>query len=151
MENLTTRINVSSPLTGQDIKINKPERVFSLQVLWRELDIFKILEIFWKLFGFFWRYFFEGNFLGRIFLEDFFWRNYLVEINKEFMFLSRFWGNFVSMRRKEGRKNFRSLEVWGKLIALKKVDFAKFNFSEKLKFVKKEISKNLHRHLSKYL
>jgi len=31
----------------------------------------------------------------------------LVEINMELMFLSRFWGNFVSMKgRKEGRENF---------------------------------------------
>ena len=40
-------------------------------------------EIFWE------------DIFGRIFWEDFFGRNYLVEINKEFMFLSRFWGNFV--------------------------------------------------------
>jgi hypothetical protein len=33
-------------------------------------------------------------------------RDYLVEVIKELMFLSRFWGNFVSMhRKKEGRKN----------------------------------------------
>jgi hypothetical protein len=59
-------------------------------------------------------------FLGGIFWEDFIGRNYLVEIIKELMFLSRFWGNFVSI--KEGRKEdkFRSLEVRGNLIALKK-------------------------------
>jgi hypothetical protein len=57
----------------------------------------------------FWRNIFGGIFwekiFGRIFWEEFFGRNYLVEINKESMFLSRFWGNFVSMqgRRKEGR------------------------------------------------
>ena len=65
--------------------------------------------------GFFWE-----DFLGRIFWEGFLGRNYLVELNKELMFLSRFWGNFVSMHRKEGRKKSRSLEVRGKLIALKK-------------------------------
>jgi hypothetical protein len=59
----------------------------------------------------------------RIFLEDFFGRiffgrNYLVEINKELMFLSRFWGN-LSQCQEEGQE-FRSLEVRGKLIALKK-------------------------------
>ena len=54
---------------------------------------------FWRNFlgGFFWE-----NFLGSIFWEELFERNYLVEINKELMFLSRFWGNFVSME-KEGR------------------------------------------------
>ena len=31
--------------------------------------------------------------MGRIFWEEFFGRNYLLEINKELMFLSRFWGN----------------------------------------------------------
>ena len=89
------------------------------------------LEIFWiflgiYLGGFFWRNFFGGNFLeeffgrffwknflgdifwedffGRIFWEELFGRNYLVEINKELMFLSRFWSKFVSMhRKKEGR------------------------------------------------
>jgi hypothetical protein len=33
--------------------------------------------------------------LGGFFWEEFFGRNYLVEINKEFMYFSRFWGNFV--------------------------------------------------------
>ena len=54
------------------IKNNKPERGFGLQVRCRELDIFKIrnseksFEIsFWIFFeDFFWRNFFEGNFLG---------------------------------------------------------------------------------------
>ena len=58
---------------------------------------------------------FLGGFFGRIFWEEFFGRNYLVEINKELMFLSRFWGNFVSMQEEE----FRSLEVRRRLIALK--------------------------------
>ena len=53
--------------------------------------------------------------MGGILWEGFFERNYLVEINKELMFLSRFWGN--ARRRKD--KKFRSLEVRGKLIALK--------------------------------
>ena len=39
--------------------------------------------------------------MGGFFWEEFFGRNYLVEINKELMFLSRFWGN---ARRKEARK-----------------------------------------------
>ena len=64
---------------------------------------------------FIWRNILEKCF-GRIFLEKFFGRNYLVEINKVLMFLSRFWGN---ARKKEGQE-FRSLEVRGKLIALKK-------------------------------
>ena len=37
-----------------------------------------------------------GNFLGiflEVFFGGFFGRNYLVKINKELMFLSRFWGN----------------------------------------------------------
>ena len=54
---------------------NKPERVFSLQVRCRELDIFKILEIFWEifwnLFGIFWIFW---NFFGGIFWENFFER-----------------------------------------------------------------------------
>ena len=48
--------------------------------------------------GFFWEDFL-GGFFGRIFWEEFSGRNHLVEINKELMFLSRFWGN----ARKEGR------------------------------------------------
>ena len=48
--------------------------------------------VFWG--GLFWeRIFFCLDFYGRIFWEEFFGRNYLVEINKELMFLSRFWGN----------------------------------------------------------
>ena len=86
-----------------------------------------VWEMFWKFFGLFWELI--GNFLGGffrgIFLEVLFWRNffggffwriflrgffrsnffgrhYLVEeINKEWMFLSRFWGNFVSIHRKK--------------------------------------------------
>jgi hypothetical protein len=52
-------------------------------------------ESFGRIFlgGIFWE-----DLFGRIFWEDFFGRkyfgrNYLVEINKELMFLSRFWGN----------------------------------------------------------
>ena len=64
-----------------------------------------------------------GGLFGRIFWEEFFGRNYLVEFYKELMFLSRFWGDFVSMegRRKEERRkeDFRSLEVRRRLIALK--------------------------------
>ena len=61
---------------------------------------------------FFWRNFFGG----------FFGRNYLVGINKELMFLSRFWNNFVSMEGRRRKEDFRSLEVRRKLIALKKID-----------------------------
>ena len=67
-------------------------------------------EIFWE--DFFWEDFLGGFFLGGFFWEDslggifweeFFGRTYLVEINKELMFLSRFWFFFVSMQgRKEG-------------------------------------------------
>ena len=41
--------------------------------------------------------------MGGLFWEEFLGRNYLVKINKELMFLSRYWGNFVSMH-KEGRR-----------------------------------------------
>ena len=64
--------------------------------------------------------FFREDFLGRFFWEEFFGRNYLVEINKEFMFLSRFWGNFVSIKKEE----YKSL---GKLIALKNIQTAGYN------------------------
>ena len=62
-------------------------------------DIFG--RIFWEdfLVGFFW----EDFFLGGFFWKDFIGRNYLVDFYKELMFLSRFWGNFVS-KKKEGRK-----------------------------------------------
>ena len=52
------------------VEINKPERVFGLQVRCRELDVFKILEIFEKLFGNFLDLL--GNFLGGIFWKEFF-------------------------------------------------------------------------------
>ena len=67
---------------------------------------------------------FGGIFLVESFWEDFlggfsFGRNYLVKIDKELIFLSGFWGNFVSIhkegRRKEEGRNLR------KLIALKKI------------------------------
>ena len=58
--------------------------------------------------GFFWEDFFGRifweDFLGGFFWEEFFGRNYLVEFYKELMFLSRFWGNFVSMQGR--RKDF---------------------------------------------
>ena len=81
--------------------INKPERVFDLQVRCRELDIFKLLrncwEIFWSfrkflgifqdflekffgrniLGGFFWKDFFLEDFFGGIFWEDAFGRYFL--------------------------------------------------------------------------
>ena len=113
-----------SVLGRRGCRENKPERVFGLQLRWRELDTFKILEIFEKLFeyclgifwqDFFWRNLFGGIFLGRnylggFFCGDFLWgffvRNYLVEINKELMFLSRIWDNFVSMQRKKDGRIF---------------------------------------------
>ena len=49
-------------------KKNKPKRVFGLQVRCRELDVFKILEIFWEID---WKFF---GFFG-YFLRGFFWRN----------------------------------------------------------------------------
>ena len=58
---------------------------------------------------------FFGRFFGEDFLGRILWEDLLVEINKELMFLSRFLGN--ARRRKD--KKFRSLEVRGKLIALK--------------------------------
>ena len=45
--------------------------------------------------------FFERIFLGGFFWKEFFGRSYLVDFCKELMFLSRFWGNFISM---EGRR-----------------------------------------------
>ena len=66
---------------------------------------------------------FGGEFFGRIFLGDFFleeffgrhfwenflgriyWEEFIGRIDKELMFLSRFWGNFVSMQGRR-RKNF---------------------------------------------
>ena len=69
--------------------------------------------------GFFGRIFL-GGFFERIFWEEFYGRNYLVEIIKELIFLSRFCLKFClnAQGRKEGQE-FRSLEVRGKLIALK--------------------------------
>ena len=52
--------------------------------------------IFWE--KCFWRIFRGEDFFGKIFWEEFFGRNCLVEISKELMILSRFWGN---ARRKE--------------------------------------------------
>ena len=67
---------------------------------WRELDTFKILEIFWIflgifLGGFFWRNLFGGIF-REIFLEDFFWRNSL----------RIFFGNFLGIFCELFRRNF---------------------------------------------
>ena len=73
------------------------------------------LKIFWIFLGMFWEFlrriflkeFLWRNFFGgifwRIFWEDFLGGNHSIEINKELIFLSRFWGNFVS-KKKEGRK-----------------------------------------------
>ena len=77
-------------------------------------------EIFGRIF--LWRIFWGRLFLEDFFLEGFFVRNYSLEINKELMFLSRFWGNARRRRRKD--KKFRSLEVQGKLIALKNAHFS---------------------------
>jgi hypothetical protein len=46
--------------------------------------------------------FFWEHFLGGFFWEEFFGRYYLVDFYKELMFLSRFWGNFVSMEGRRG-------------------------------------------------
>ena len=93
---------------------------------------------FLKTFGLLWNYFgifgviFWEDFLvwifGRNLLGGFFWRNFLggilwerlidYGIWKEFMFLSRFWGK---QGRRKGGQEVRSLEVRGKLIALKKL------------------------------
>ena len=55
---------------------------------------------FWEKFlgRIYWEDFLGGFFWGGFFWEDFFGTNYLVEINKELMFLSRFWGHFVYMQ-----------------------------------------------------
>ena len=93
--------------------------------------------------GFFFGGCFLEDFFGRIFWEKFFGRNYLVEISKELMILSRFWGNFFSMegRRKE---DFRSIEVRRRLIALEKMYRKKsaiFNLSFTCHFYHKFVSK----------
>ena len=64
------------------------------------------MDFFWNVFGGFFGGIFWEKLFGRIVLggfvwEGFFGRNYLIEINKELMLLSRFWGNFVSI---QGRK-----------------------------------------------
>ena len=66
-------------------------------------NLTKILRFFFGFWGKFFRRNYYGeifgeDFIGRIFWEGFFRRNYLAEINKELMFLSRFWGDFVSMQ-----------------------------------------------------
>ena len=71
---------------------------------------------------FFGRIFWE-DFLRGFIWEEFFGRNYFVDFYKELMFLSRFWGNFVSMEGRRKKEDFRSLEVQHKLIALKNFKF----------------------------
>jgi hypothetical protein len=118
--------------------LNKPERVFSLQVRCRELDIFKIrnflrncLKIFWIFSGFlggifwiflgffledfFWRIFF-GGFFWRIFLGGFSGRNSLFTLLKSAkLFESErdwcFCQDFVWIKKEEEGKKFRSSEV----------------------------------------
>ena len=113
-------------------KYNKPERVFGLQMRCRELDSFKILEIFWGIFrifgeflllggflggilleelfgrnflgGFFWEDFL-GGFFGRIFLGGFFGRNYLVEINMDWCFCQDL-GVILSQWRRRKEEEF---------------------------------------------
>ena len=53
----------------------------------------KLFGIFLDSGGNFWE-----DFFGGFVWKDFFGRNYLVEIIKELMFLSRFWGNFVTIK-----------------------------------------------------
>ena len=76
------------------------------------MDIFGNFENF--LGGFFWEMFWEeflGGYFGRNFLGGFSWekcfgRNYLVEINKELMVLSRFRGNFVWLNARMKEEEF---------------------------------------------
>ena len=83
---------------------NKPERVFGLQVRCMELDIFKILGIFWNsgllveffgdfLGGFFLRNYF-GGFFWRIFLGDIFWEKFFGRFFWEDFFRRIFWEKF---------------------------------------------------------
>ena len=78
-------------------------------------------DIFWEDFlgGFFWE-----DFLGGFFWEEFFGGNDLVEINMELMLLQYFRVILSQCTgRKERRKEeIRSLEVRGKLIAIKSVN-----------------------------
>ena len=114
-----------------NVKLNKPERVFGLQVQCRELDIFKIIECleFWGEFfsrifledffgGIFWNDFFGRIFFGRIFLRGNLWEELLSRFLQVIYVFVKIWANLVSMegRRKE---DFRSLEVRRKLIVLK--------------------------------
>ena len=100
-----------------------------LQFFWIFVGIFWGI-LFWRIFleefceGFFGEDFFRRNFLGGDF-ESNSGRNYLVEIKKELMFLTRFWDKFVLMegKRKKEEEKFYSLEVRRKLIALKKFSF----------------------------
>ena len=94
-----------------------PKGFFGLQVRWRELDIFRILEIYWeivlKFLGIFWELFvnFLGGFLGEILWEELLSRNYQgFDVSVK----------ILSQCTRKGGREFRSLEVRGKLIALKR-------------------------------
>ena len=70
-----------------------------------------IVEFFGGIFfgGIFWEIFYGRIFWGGIFWGGFFWvgflgRNYLVEINKQFMFLSRFLVILSQCKEEEGRR-----------------------------------------------
>ena len=93
------------------------------------IHTFKTLEIFWIFWGVFQEDFLQ-EFFGRNFLVEIFWEDFLgflwddffflwAEITKDFIFLSRFSGNFLSMK---GRY-FQPLKVRQKLIALTKKNY----------------------------
>ena len=90
-ENLATQEG-----TACNSKINKPEKVFGLQVRCRELDIFKNLGIFEKLFGIFFDFWgnFFGGFFGGIFREEFFERNILGRFFGTIFLRGIFWEEF---------------------------------------------------------
>ena len=106
------------------IIINKPERVFGLQVRYRELYIFKIRnfwEILWFFRGFvfyfswilfggiFWEDFLWG-FFGGIFLWGFFWRIFCEDFWEDF--LGGFFGRNSLFTLLKSSKLFESERDW---------------------------------------
>ena len=71
---------------------NKPKRDFGLQVRCKELDIFKILHIFEKMFGKVLD--FLGGIFSRIFCEDFFLEEFFGDIFLDNLFWDNFFGGF---------------------------------------------------------
>ena len=96
-------------------------REFSQRIFWGEFFVrFSVEKFFGRIFlgGIFWVDFFLRDFFWKDFLGGMLWEDSLFIL--ELTCLSRFWVNG------EGRKeNFRSLEVRGKLIALKKAKLPK--------------------------